>query len=203
VPSDKGASRDFESALERDFATLMEFDSSVLSNQEQPLRLPFVSHGRRVNGTPDFLVTFTPESGRVPELVDVKYRDEIFKNWETLKPRFRAARGYAFLQGWTYRIFSEVEIRTPFLINARFLLRFRQQHEPRPEYCEYITAFLAERKQSTATLLLQSYSSDKWAQAILLPDLWRLVAIGEVAAQLDEPLTMDSTIALRERNDDV
>ncbi|MGZ3496917.1 MAG: Tn7 transposase TnsA N-terminal domain-containing protein, partial [Vulcanimicrobiaceae bacterium] len=51
--------------------------------------------GGRRTGTPDFLVHYTPESGRRPELVDVKYRSEIFQKWQKLKPRLRAARAYA------------------------------------------------------------------------------------------------------------
>jgi hypothetical protein len=62
----------FESVLERDFATLLEFMPDVASYEAQPLRLDYAcATGRRVHGYPDFLVTFVPGYG-APLLVDVK-----------------------------------------------------------------------------------------------------------------------------------
>ena len=46
----------WESQIERDFIYLLEFDSEVLSYQEQPLRIQYVRDGRVHKYTPDFLV---------------------------------------------------------------------------------------------------------------------------------------------------
>ena len=104
VPSRKGKSAcDFESRLERDFATLQEFDNLVARYDEQPVEIFYASaNGRKVRGVPDFLVHDVPESGRAPMLVDVKYRKDLFRNWTKLKPRFRAALSYARAHGWTF-----------------------------------------------------------------------------------------------------
>lgn len=79
--------------------------------------------GRKRFGYPDFLVHFRLPSD-VPMLVDVKFRREIFERWAELKPRLRAARAYARERGWIYRIKTEVDIRTPYLANAKFLLPY-------------------------------------------------------------------------------
>jgi hypothetical protein len=126
VPSPKnGRSVAYESLLERDFATLLEFDADVLRYEEQPLELRFRGpSGRWRVGYPDFLVYVRPSVDPVPMLCDVKFRKEIFERWADLKPRLKAAYGYARERGWTYRIKTEVEIRTPLLNNAKFLLPY-------------------------------------------------------------------------------
>ncbi len=126
IPSGKNESGGcvFESALERDFATLLEFDPTVEWYDGQPLRIPFeYPAGTSRTYTPDFLVRYN--GGRVI-LAEVKYRSELFAKIATYHPIFRAACRYAKESGFKFRIVTEVEIRTALLRNAQFLLPFRR-----------------------------------------------------------------------------
>lgn len=186
-----------ESNLERDFAKLLEFDRGVASYEAQPLELSFLDrNGRQQPGWPDFLVNFVPVSGRRPELVDVKYRSEIFKKWPTLKPRFKAARVYATEHGWSYKIWTEAEIRTPRLLAVTFLLTFRHM-VANHEDVDSILVALESGAKTTPARLLKRLSGDKWRQAELLASLWHLVANFRVEVDLEHPVHMNSRIWVR------
>jgi len=80
--SDGGIAQ-FESSLERDFYVLLEFSESVVRWDPQPIRLPLADSGKGY--VPDVLVSYLdnlrdPSSTR-RVLYEVKYRDELWKNW--------------------------------------------------------------------------------------------------------------------------
>jgi hypothetical protein len=190
---------DFESRLERDFATLLEFDVSVATYVEQPLRIAYATPaGRHVTGVPDFLTTFVPSSGRPRELVDVKYRKEIFGEWPRLKPRLRAAKDYARIQGWTYSIMTEVEIETDYLINARFLLPYRRQHSVDLGLIERVKDLVTSVKAATPSAVMAAHSANREKQAQILPTLWHMLASNKIDADLQCRLNMDSRIVLKD-----
>lgn len=196
VPSRKnGTMVEFESALERDFVTLLEFDHTVVSYREQPLKLPYrASSGRPVVGVPDFLLTRRVGGRESTILCDVKYRREIFERWRELKPRLKAARSLAIERGWTYRIYTEVEIRTPFLHNARFLLPY-QRCCANGRHSELLLEKLQELGETTpAQLIAAVYPHDRDEQAVLIPTLWNLVSHLYIGVDLAKPLTMTSPI---------
>jgi len=62
---------------------------------------------------------------RKNQLCEVKYRKDLALQWPKLKPKIRAARKYAKNEGWEFKIFTEKEIRTPYLENIRFLWSYR------------------------------------------------------------------------------
>jgi len=183
----------FESALERDLAATLEFTEEVAQYKAQPVELRYRSlTGRLVRGYPDFLVTFHDGIGP-PMLCDVKYREELFRLWPKLKPRFKAARAYARERGWTYRIKTEVEIRTPFLTNARFLLPYTRC-TPDPIHAEMLGDAIRSLKAATPRTLLEACCRDPWNQSELVPTMWSLVGRRNIAMDLHVPLTMNSRI---------
>lgn len=116
----------FESSLERDFMLLLEFDPDVLFYEEQLVRIDYLSvDGQTRQYTPDILVTYRQTSTytmlKPPLLGEIKYRRDLFEQWQELKPKFRAARRYAKDRDWNIKIITEVEIRTPYLKNVKFL----------------------------------------------------------------------------------
>lgn len=120
-------SRMFESSLERDLFIILDFDGRIANFEEQPLRIPFTDkQGNRHTYVPDVLIHYHPNAvagyQKPPLLAEVKYRQDLFRNWNELKPKFKAARAFSREQGWQcFRIFTENEIRTPYLENAKFL----------------------------------------------------------------------------------
>ena len=67
----------FESALERDFALLLEDYPDVSHYQEQPISIEYYHDGRNRIYTPDFLVYFSETTKQKPWLCEIKYRAEL------------------------------------------------------------------------------------------------------------------------------
>jgi hypothetical protein len=118
-PGVRGGMAGFESSLERDLLILLDFDPAVLSYEEQPVRIDYRdAQGHARHYTPDVLVTWRCD-GVPSHLVEVKYRADLKTDRRALKPAFRAAHGHARERGWTFRLLTEVEIRTPYLRNVK------------------------------------------------------------------------------------
>lgn len=185
----------FESTLERDFLSLIEFSPDVESFDVQPITIEWEdASGKKRRYTPDALVHFTGKSGRPPTLFEVKYRDDLAQNWKELKPKFKQAISYAKQQGWRFKIASEVEVRTPLLDAARFLLPYTKQGPGPESYMELLDSKLKEFRKTTPRKLLEAIFKDEWNQAKILPTLWYLVGTFQIGCELSEPLTMKSEI---------
>ena len=124
----------FESTLERDLLTLLEFNSSVFDVIEQPLTIEYQNkNDREVTYTPDFLVIFNDPNNNVcstklsrkPWLIEVKPRDILIKKFKELKPKFKIAIQYAKENDMAFKIFDESRIRTDYLKRIKFLNRYR------------------------------------------------------------------------------
>lgn len=70
----------FESTLERDFLTLLEFHRDVGRFEVQPSTIQWEDeNGKKRKHTPDVLVLFKKDINIVPWLCEVKYRLDIFE----------------------------------------------------------------------------------------------------------------------------
>ena len=184
----------YESSLERDFLTLLEFNTNVKHFEVQPIAIEwFDAVGKRHTYTPDVLVHYQ----NYVIVYEVKYRSDLRKNWHELKPKFQAALCFCKQHGWRFKLSTEVEIHTDYLSNARFLLPYQQSGLS----CEYSEAYmtllddcLCELKQSTPKQLIQHAFQDEYNQAKLLPVLWYLIATRKIGTDLNRPLTMQSAI---------
>jgi len=188
----------FESTLERDFMLLVEFDPDVLSYEEQPVRIDYLlSDGQSRHYTPDILVTYrqtsTSTTLKPPLLAEIKYRRDLFECWRELKPKFRAARRYAKEQGWIFKIVTEVEIRTPYLKNVKFLRQF-QRRSINPADANLLLQKVSDLQSTDPESLLSAICPEVRDRAYLLPALWQLIARRSIGADLDRPLTMQSPI---------
>lgn len=196
MPSAKGEGvARFESSLERDFFVLLEFNGDVERWDPQPIRLQ-VADAKR-DYVPDVLVSFrSPECGGSASkvLYEIKYRDELRKNWTAYRARFRAAHRYARAQGWRFKIITEREIRAGgTLWNAKFLLPYLYDGIEDGERAVLLTT-LRRLGVATPKTLLEACSTDAWERARLLTAFWHLVACRDVAADLRLRLTMDSEV---------
>ena len=187
----RGVSVPFESALERDLLVILDFDQAVRRVRSQPLRIEWVDAlGRRRRYTPDFLIE---HHAQAPALCEVKYRADFWAEWPAAKPRYRAARSHARQAGMAFSIFTEVEIRGPYLDNVVFLRGYRNRpaDEAREETLVHALAALGEA--TPQALLLAAFASPTNRMHALAP-LWRLIATRQVCADLSVPLTMRSAI---------
>ena len=184
----------FESTLERDFLTLLEFHPDVEHFEVQPSTIQWEdANGKQRKHTPDVLVLFKSDLKLTPWLCEVKYRSDIFENWREYKPKFKAGIRHAKTVGWRYRLITEVEVRTLYLANCRFLTGFKFQN-PKEEDVHLLLDRLEHLGQSTPSALLFSIDPDKYAQAYLMPVLWHLIATHQIDVDLYQDLTMQSVI---------
>ena len=182
-----------ESALERDFCCLLEFGLDIVSYVEQPVTIEYNLEGKSRRYTPDFLVFYASEKPAV--LVEIKYRVDLRSSWAQLKPKFRAAQHYAADKGWEFRLYTELEIQTPYLQNAKLLLRFKDPFLPvRPEYRQLLLNTMSKLNTSTPAELMSVACGDEKRRAELLPVLWHLVSWSLIGNDLFQPLTMQSKI---------
>ena len=191
-----------ESLLERDCALLFQSHPAVASIEGQPVRIEFISDDemgrrRRCHHIPDFLVRFGRHSGRVPLLVEVKYREELRAKHEEYLPKVRAARRYARQRGWNYRIYTDRHIRGKAhrLANLKFLQAYRRDVRDARTSDVLLAALAAGGTASARTLLERCAGTCREDRARFVACLWRLVATQEVRADLcAAPLTLATLI---------
>ena len=191
----------FESSLERDYFVLLEFDRRVLAWHPQPFRLDVPAGGgkRARRYTPDVAVEYTKvpdgeELDRV-ELCEIKYRDELKNKWYDLKPLLKAGVRHARLHGWQFRIYTEVEIRTPRLWNAKFLLPYGRQGASGEDIAR-LGLNLEALGPCTPSTLIERDNADSAERGRLLTALWHMAATGLIEFNLDEKMNMNSRIWL-------
>lgn len=189
--------QEYESLLERDFLTLLRVDNSVESFITQPIKIPYTLAGRARSYTPDVLVKFRPDSQGVVRrttLFEVKPQEYADHPDHELAAKLAAANLFCPSQGWEFQIVTEVEIDTPRLGNANFLLRYMTRKGDAGQQKLILEQLRFWNGCATPRALLAGIYRSRESQAALLPDLWTLVAQGLVRTDLDAPLTMNSEI---------
>ena len=189
-----------ESLLERDAFLILDFDPDAASIDSQPRRIEYLganAQGKPCTRTyiPDFLVQYSPASGRPPLLVEVKYAEQLRADREVLMPKIRAGIAYAHAQGWRFRVLTERRLRGALLDNVRFLRPYRR--EPRDERdCALLLTLLTRMERCTVDDLLAACEREHSRErGLLLPSLWRLLAAHEAGAELRaQPLSFKTLL---------
>jgi hypothetical protein len=188
----------YESGLEHKCQKLLTFNTNVIKYEEQPVKINFVGEdGKAHSYIPDILINYrkdiAPAKYWKPLLAEVKWRTDLFKDWQELKPKFRAARKYVGERDWDFTIITDKEIINPYLNNAIFLLIFRRFQGDEKRSTLLLQA-LDELRETDPETLLRAVSQDRDEIARLLPILWQLVGNHVVGVNLDLKLTMRSRI---------
>lgn len=178
-----------ESALERDFVTLASFlypDASITS---QPVTLSFRDGATARRYTPDFLVR---RPAGPAELVEVKYRADLYANWRRLRPGFLVARDWAREHGATFRIATDRSIRGPVLNNAKRLLPLRRA----PVDAGVAELVLDAARSTQAATFGGVLARLPLSREAGLAALWRLIARGALRVDLGAPITFDTRVSI-------
>lgn len=192
-----GKSLGHEFLLERDLMILLEFDDTVERFEEQPVKIPFKKGIKPY--VPDILIHYLPNSfgeTRQPVLGEVKHTDDLKKHKVKYAPKFEAASCFASERGWEWRIFTEKDIRTPYLDNLKFL---REYHSAEPEASlqQEVIGYLQDVRGSvTLESLLQKLCPTEDRVLHIAPAIWHLVATKRISVNLTKPLTMKSKLSL-------
>lgn len=186
----------FEGGLERDFYTLLDFDPNVAKVDHQPVRLAY----RRPDGTtgpytPDTLVEYRPGTGLRPKLCEVKMREDLKTNWVEYRPKFKAAVHFAKQHGWLFKIYTDVEIRTPYLENVYLLRehRFQQVDELKRQR---LLKPIQGGAEASLQKLIEAVCPVVKERGPWLSLIWHLIAIGELQTDLFSKLSYQSRVRL-------
>ncbi len=205
----------FQSTLERDLITLLDFDTLVVSYETQPIEISYSDFsGQSRRYKPDIFIVYAAACGRSPVLGEVKYVVDLKRAdlRDEHRRRCRAGRDYALTQGWRFALFTERMIRTPLLDNARFLLPYTRLASN--SYVEgqlygglgryrlraggnTDESAIAQESPSVQELLTRITSSEA-AFLAALPVLWQLVGTGKILVDLTQPITMSTHLRLPE-----
>lgn len=186
-------SQRYESALERDFMELVEWEHDFLSYQAQPVWVSFVNiHGVTSRYPPDGLVRW--KLGRKPLLVEIKYRKDCAGQWRELRRKFRAARIYADAQGWDFHVVTEDQVRGQRQINIRFLLGYRSWKIDK-RIATDIQRELESGPKSVSELLSALGRMGHSAPQVI-PMIWHLVANRVLSVDMELPISTRTVINL-------
>lgn len=186
----------YESLLERDFFLLLEFDRLVSSYEEQPLRLSYHYGNRDIPYTPDALVQYHDET-LSPCIFEIKYSDEIKEKKVFLREKFEQIENFLRLNDMEFKLFTELDIRTQFLENAKMIYYFASINDMYyDERINKINEILEVDDTMSITECMNRLSPNRYDQAIYLPYLWHLIFIGKVCIDMDSKITNDSLIGM-------
>jgi len=175
----------WESQVERDFLYLLETDPEVEAFVEQPERLRLEIDGDLHSYVPDFLIG--SHQGQL-WFAEVKHDDEAERPEN--KAWFAAAAHACLQLNVGYRLVLESDIRRePRLSNAKLLLRYTNI-DPEHDIVVRATALVEEAPMPLGALreALGGHQRHQDVMALLLS--------GQIAVNLDQPLTDDSPVWL-------
>ncbi|MER9586639.1 TnsA endonuclease N-terminal domain-containing protein [Mesorhizobium sp. M0276] len=178
-----------ESALERDFVTLTRFLDDGARIISQPVTIRFGAAGRRRRYTPDYFVEWS--DGR-SELIEIKYRADLRKDWPRLRPAFAAGRDWAFERNSRFRIATERGIRGWRLEAARRFLPLRRDPVDDVLAKEALAA-VSELGTPTLAKLIAALSLSQEASTALI---WRMIAHGLLRVDLSSPIRMTTRVSV-------
>ena len=191
--TDTAAMLAFESMLERDFMLLLKFSNSVSKFDVQPVTIDFERDQSSRSYTPDFHVEYISSRNTPPSLIEIKYSEDLVAYWDDLEHKFEAAERYCLDRGWEFQVRTEQEIRTPYLTNVKFLIRYQNIEESDFSQRDLLRAMANVRECSVEELLATQCSSE-YGTAWTIPHLWKLVANREIQTDLMKPLSMKSEL---------
>ncbi|RKR82079.1 TnsA endonuclease-like protein [Mucilaginibacter gracilis] len=185
-------SQHFESALERDYLTLLEYDADVESFTSQPVTIHYLNGTKGTRYTPDAAVYYLPELKRKPWLVEIKYMAELLEKKELLAPKFDAAEKYAQNNGYEFKVITEKDIRTDLLYNIKFLSSYLRS---KPDHLVAAHIFkIAGDEKITVAELAGKLSEEGEA----LYTIWQLLAHKVLACDMSMKITMQTRVWKRQ-----
>lgn len=191
----------FESKLEKDLLTLLEYNDSVIDVIEQPVTLEYINeNGRPTTYTPDFLVYFKSSLVRGmfnpyprPMLIEVKPEEKLKKKFGELRLKFKVATKYAMENGYIFKIYDEKRIRGQELKNINFISRYKNLMYDLDEERRILSHLEAVGHTTVDHLLTHLYVTDV-QMGLALGQTWHLLANKKIACDMGQPLGRHTVI---------
>lgn len=110
-------------------------------------------------------------------------RADLKENWGMLRPKFKAAIRYARRQGWRFKLYTEIEIRTHFLENIRLLREYRFIPVDEIKRARLLKP-LRFAGEATLHTLIEEACPNIEERGPWLSQIWLMLATGELDADL-------------------
>lgn len=181
----------FESILERDFFMLLEFDSDVVSFEEQPLKIKYKLKAKNTRYTPDVLVTYKDDSKKIFE---VKYQSDVDSDTKLQHKISVLKEEIARQMSLPFETFTDAQIDQIYFKNCVFL---------------YKNAFISENSTMTNKILeninklsepiaiksfVELLAANQTEQLQILPYLWHEIFKNSTLIDMSQKITMSSLI---------
>ena len=180
----------YESLLERDFFLLLEFDKTVSSYEEQPIKLYYDRYGKKTKYTPDCLVYYNND--KLPCIHEVKFSNEIKEKKVFLRQKFEQIEQYLSKNDMEFKLFTEMDIDEIYLDNIKFIYNYSViRNETKIKY--FKTLFKKFDEISYIDFLNQ-YSTNRYEQAEAIPYIWYLVLQNFLEIDLTKKISKETVL---------
>lgn len=191
----------FESTLERDFATLLEFEDSVKKYLDHPFTIECKINGRKYSYTPDFEIEFNVNavgnSFFLGELimnrkmvVEIKYSDKIATFKDSYKKKLEGMREYCESNNLRFEIVNE-SFRDDYYKNVEKLLSFN--NIPTHRETEYqIIDYLNKNPMSTFYSTIEALKESGIKNPN--PSIWGMLGKKEIFCEMDKLINYNTKL---------
>ena len=181
----------FESILERDFFTLLEFQQNVLSYEEQPLKINYQLKASNTRYTPDVLVIYDDGSKKIFE---VKYQSDIDSDTE-LQYKISVLKEEITKQmSIPFETFTDIQIDQIYFKNCVFLYKNAFILENDAITTKILQTLVNISAPITVKSFLELLSSNRTEQLKFLPYLWHEIFKNTSLINMYQPITMSSLL---------
>jgi len=143
----------YQSAIERDFIYLLDFDPAVTTYKEQPMTISYLDGGKQRGYTPDFSIVLNNRT----YLAECKHHQFLQEEVNGLK--WRAARRWCSTHGATFHVVTDTRIRAGYrLKNVKLLTDYARYPASDATTLGVLSAAAVSANQLTVTDLLQALS---------------------------------------------
>jgi len=185
----------FESILERDFFTVLEFDNNVISYEEQPFQIKYTLKGVSTRYTPDILVIYKDGSQKVFE---VKYQNSIDSDLE-LQYKLTIVKEEIMQQkSLSFEVFTDIQLDNIYLKNCIFLYKFAFLIENIRIQTNIKNALKLKKESLSIRAFIEELSPEQSCQLQNLPYLWHEVFKNLSLVNMQQPITMSSLLQIRD-----
>lgn len=184
----------FESILERDFFTLLEFQNNVVAYEEQPLKIQYKLKAKNTRYTPDVLVTYNDDSQKIFE---VKYQSDIDSDPKLQHKISVLKEEIARQMSLPLETFTNAQIDQVYLKNCIFLYKNAFIPNNNVLTTKVLESFNNLPSPVSIKSFLELLSTKRTEQLQILPYLWHEIFKKTTLVNMNKPLTMSSLLLTR------
>ena len=184
----------FESILERDFFTLLEFQNNVVAYEEQPLKIQYKLKAKNTRYTPDVLVTYNDGSQKIFE---VKYQSDLDSDSKLQHKISVLKEEIARQMSLPLETFTDAQIDQVYLKNCIFLYKNAFIPNNNVLTTKVLESFNNLPSPVSIKSFLELLSTKRTEQLQILPYLWHEIFKKTTLVNMNKPLTMSSLLLTR------